>query len=497
MSSEEKLPRWRVALFSLPAIPISALGLPIVVYLPPFYVADMGLSLTLVGTIFMVARFWDIFTDPVLGILSDRFPSRWGRRRHWIVLSAPILMIASYMLFMPGDPLSGMALFSWINGLWSILGTTTTPDTASYLFGWMVILYIGWTLITISHMSWGAELSQDYDERSVIQGWREFALIFGMFTVLALPAIIEWVQGDAGGRERVAAMGWFILILLPITIFLAVWLVPERAHKTQTQFDVREAWKILLSNRLLQRVLVADLLVGVGPAITGSLYIFFATYVMGLPQYASLLLLIYFVAGFAGIPAWIKLATVTGKHRTLAYAMIYGALSLPLVLFFPRESFWWLLFGNTAYGIAYGAGSFLLRSVMADVVDYDNLETGEQRTGLYYSLLTMTGKVGAALAIGITYPMLDWIGFVAETGANSPETLNQLLYIYVGFPAFFMLSAAAVMWKFPLNREQQQLLRSRLALRDQHAHDEHPMSDAAAAVAQVGSAGGIADKPAD
>jgi len=72
----------------------------------------MGLSLALVGTIFMVARFWDIFTDPVLGILSDRFPSHWGRRRHWIVLSAPILMIASYMLFMPGDPLSGMAPFS-------------------------------------------------------------------------------------------------------------------------------------------------------------------------------------------------------------------------------------------------------------------------------------------------------------------------------------------------------------------------------------------------
>ena len=271
MSNTDKLPRWRVALFSLPAIPISALGLPIVVYLPPFYAEDMGLSLTLVGTIFMVARFWDIFTDPVLGILSDRYPSRWGRRRHWIVLSAPILMVSSYMLFMPSTPLAGMGMFSWINDFWSFFGATTeSSDTASYLFGWMIILYIGWTLITISHMSWGAELSPDYDERSMIQGWREFALIFGMFTVLALPAVIEWVQDGAGGRERVAAMGWFIIILLPITIAAAVWLVPERPQKQQSNFDVKAAWKILVSNRMLQRVLVADLLVGIGPSITAQ-----------------------------------------------------------------------------------------------------------------------------------------------------------------------------------------------------------------------------------
>ncbi len=495
--TDTPLSRWRVAMFALPSIPISALGLPIVVYLPPFYAEEMGLSLTLVGTIFMIARFWDIFTDPILGVLSDRFPSRWGRRRHWIVLSAPFLILSSLMLFMPSEPLTGMWMFSWLGDLSAQILGQRPSDVALYLMGWMVILYIGWTLITISHMSWGAELSTDYDERSAIQGWREFALIFGMFTVLALPAIIEGVQEHTAGRDRVAAMGWFIVLLLPITIGLATWLVPERAVEKKSSFELRKAWKILVSNRLLQRVLVADLLVGVAPAITGSLYIFFASYAMGLPKYASLLLLIYFIAGFAGIPAWIRLSELSGKHRTLAYAMIYGAITLPLVLFMPRESFWWLFFGNTFYGIAYGAGSFLLRSVMADVTDYDNLETGEQRTGLYYSLLTMTAKVASAMAVGITYPLLDWIGFVPEPGANSPETLQHLLYIYTGFPALFMVAGAAVMWNFPLDREQQRLLREKIAARDLHAHDEHVVSDAAAAVTQLGSAGTIYDRPAD
>ena len=470
--SKGRVTRLQIGAFGLPSIPISALGLPIVVYLPPFYGHDMGLSLTVVGTVFMMARFWDVFTDPVLGMVSDRFPSRWGRRRHWIVIAAPLLMLSAYMLFMPEPPVTWM-----------------------YLAGWMFFLYIGWTLITISHMSWGAELSTDYDERSTIQGMREFLLIFGMFTVLALPAIIENTTNGAGGPEKVAAMGWFIIILLPITVGLAVWFAPEYPSAPHQQIPWKRAWTIIAKNRLLQRVLVADLLVNIAPAITGSLYIFFAAYVMELPKAASLLLLVYFVAGFVGIPGWIRLSHMTGKHKTLAIAMVYGAVTLPLVVFFPRGEFWWLFVGNSLYGVAYGAGSFLLRSIMADVIDIDYLESGQRRTGLYYSLLSMTAKVGAALAVGITYPLLDLIQFTPG-GTNSPETLNQFMGMYVTLPAIVMLAAAVIMWRFPLDKKAQNELRERIEARD-GKHASHDASDAAAAVAQVGTAGGIADRPAE
>lgn len=471
--NQRRVTRLQIGAFGLPSIPISALGLPIVVYLPPFYGHDMGLSLTVVGTVFMMARFWDVFTDPVLGMLSDRYPTRWGRRRHWIVISAPILIISAYMLFMPSPPVT------WV-----------------YLAGWMFFLYIGWTLITISHMSWGAELSADYDERSTIQGVREFLLIFGMFTVLALPAVIENVsEAGAGGAEKVAAMGWFIIVLLPVTIGLAVWLTPEFPSAPHQQIPWKRAWAIIAKNRLLQRVLAADLLVNIAPAITGSLYIFFASYVMELPKSASLLLLVYFIAGFVGIPGWIRLSHMAGKHKTLAIAMVYGAVTLPLVVFFPRGEFWWLFIGNSLYGVAYGAGSFLLRSIMADVIDTDYLETGQRRTGLYYSLLSMTAKVGAALAVGITYPLLDLIEFTPGA-ENTPETLNLFMAMYVTLPAIVMLAAAVVMWRFPLDRKAQLDLRRKIEERD-GAHASHNASDAAAAVAQVGSAGGIADQPAD
>lgn len=472
--AENRVSKLKIGAFSLPSIPISALGLPLVVYLPAFYSREVGLSLTLVGMIFMLVRLGDVFVDPLVGVFTDKFPARWGRRRHWLVISVPLLMVSCYLLFMP---LPGAG--------------------AVYLTVVLFIVYCGYSLSSITHMSWGAELSADYNERSTIQGAREFALIFGMFTVLTLPAIIENAAGGHGdGFLKMAAMGWFIIILLPVTIGIAVWMVGERKHvQPSHHVPFAEAWGIIIRSKVLQRMLVADLFVAIAPSITGALYIFFTAQVFGLAQSASLLLLIYFVAGFIGVPFWIRVAHRFSKHRALSIAMIYGAIVLPMVLLFPRGEFWWLFLGFTLYGLAYGAGSFLLRSVMADVTDYDNLQTGQQRTGLYFSLLSLTGKVGSALAVGITYPILDFIGFDAK-GTNTPETLNQLAALYVVLPSIFMLAAAWVMWKFPLDRAAQEDIRRQLTERDQ-AHAEHNATEAAAAVVTMGTAGGLADNPAD
>ena len=240
-----------IAAFVSPAIPLSALGLPLLVYLPPFYAEEMGLGLSLVGTIFMITRFWDVFTDPVLGILSDKITTPLGRRRHWIILSVPILMICVYKVFMP-----------------------QAPVTFFYLLFWMLFLYVGWTLLSISHMSWGAELSSDYYERARIQGWREFALVFGMLAVLILPTILEQT-GSIDAGNKVAAMGWFTIVLLPITVAIAVCNVKERPVTPPPQLGLLKSTSLLFKNKLLMRVLLANLMTGLAPGIIGSIYIFF------------------------------------------------------------------------------------------------------------------------------------------------------------------------------------------------------------------------------
>ncbi|MBT8115246.1 MAG: MFS transporter, partial [Arenicella sp.] len=112
--------------------------MPFSMYAPPFFAAEMGLGLAAVGTIFMIARLWDLISDPLMGIVSDRIPSRWGRRRHWIVLSVPLLMVATVLVMFPN----------------SISGTY---GNTLYLLSSLFFLYIGYTMLTISHISWGAE----------------------------------------------------------------------------------------------------------------------------------------------------------------------------------------------------------------------------------------------------------------------------------------------------------------------------------------------------
>lgn len=431
---------WRIAAFCTPAIPISALGLPLVVHLPNFYAAEIGVSAAVVGLVMMALRFWDVFTDPVLGAAGDRYQSRWGRRRHWIVISVPIIMISVFFLFMPMKDVG-----------------------ASYLAGWLFILYVGWTLITISHMSWGAELSPDYHERSSIQGWREFALVAGSIAVLGVPSLLEAFMDEVSRGMAMQAMGVFVLILLPLTVGLAVSTVGERPAPPKEPIHWEKAWKAIRTNRPLRLLLAADFLQASATAITATLYFWFVPLVLGLPAQANTLLLIYFVSGVAGVPLWIRISHRFGKHKTFSSAMVYGAAVLPILFFLPQGWYWLAAFGFVLYGVAYGASSFLLRSMMADITDHDELETGQKKTGLFYALLSMTSKVGYAIAAGVTLPIIELIGIsTVSPESNTPGALFALKCLYILPPAALFGLSAWMMWRYPLDQNAQEELRAGL-----------------------------------
>lgn len=430
--SQQPLGRAKLTAYSLPSIPIAAVGLPLLVHIPPFYVSQMGLSLELVGFLFMVARFWDVFTDPVLGILSDRIETKWGRRRHWIVVSVPIMLVSVYMLFIPTAPVSGF-----------------------YLIFWLFILYAGWTLLTISHSSWGAELSRDYHERNRIQGAKEIALVFGVITVLMLPVFIDFFTTEGKEAKRVATMGWFMIVLLPIAVWIAVSKVGEMETPRPEHIPFRKAIEALVSNQPLRVILAADILLGISFGMHSGTFLFLCSHVLRLDNMSGIFLLCYVGSGIAFIPIVLKLTHRWDKHKTASNLMLLGAASVVPVLLLPPENVGLALVCFTLFGITSSSSSFLFRSMVADVADQDAVETGQQRTGLYYSVVSMTSKVGGAMAIWISYSILAIIGF-DPNAINPPETLLGLRLVYAG-PTVISCLLAFMFFRFYTLTEEVQI----------------------------------------
>ena len=432
----------RLAGFASPAFAMAALGLPVVVVLPPLY-AELGISLTVVGTIFMVARFFDVFTDPVFGVLGDRVRTPWGRRRPAIVVGMPVLLLGAVGLFLPSDPPSEFMLLASL-----------------------LVLYLGWTLLTLSHTAWAAELSDDYDQRSHIMGALQAWGLAGAVLVILIPALMDYLWPAGGMRLRAEAMGWLIIVSLPVLFAVALASTREPAIRREPKLDWRRAVGSILENRGLRRILLADLLLGVQGGINGSVHFFFIAQVLLLPQAASLYLVVLFLTGLLCVPVFVRLSERFGKHRTLCYAALQSSLATGAFFVVPAESFGWVLLIYVMVGVNFGAKDLLLRSMMADVIDQDRVNVDAERSALYYSALSLTSKIGLALAVGIVYPVLDLIGFTVG-GANDPDTLDGVRWLVAGSPTLITLCVAWIMWRFPIGREEQRALRAELAERRQ------------------------------
>ncbi len=427
--------------YALPAIPTAALALPLTVYVAPFYAVQVGLGTGLVGFLFFAVRLVDIAFDPLIGLAGDRTETRWGRRRPWLVGIVPPMLAVLYAFFNPPQ----------------------RPD-ALYLTLCLIAVYLGFSVLTISHMAWGAELSSAYHERSRIAGARQIAFIAGMLLVLVLPAILE-LRFGAGARQKVAAMGWFVIAALPLAIGLAVSLAGEPRHPPPSGFGARAAWAWLRCSRILRAVLAADLAIGLATSIPAALYVFLVEGTLELKQ-SSTLLLCYFVAGLVGAPVWIRLSYSFGKHRTLAGAALFGSATLPLFLLIPRDGTGGALafLITIVFGLSYSAGPVLLPAIMGDVVDQGTIETGGRRAGAAFALLTLTDKLGYALSVGIAYPLLDLMGYSGARGAsNSIEALMGMLFLFVAVPMALLVMTAMLLWRFPLGEQEQLKVRTRLA----------------------------------
>lgn len=431
-----------VLAFACAYLPFAALTLSVAVQLPRFFATHLGVGLA-VGGLFGLVRLIDIPLDPALGVAMDRTRSRLGRYRLWMMASAPILMVALYMLYQAQPGVSRI-----------------------YIVGWLLVMYLGMSILLLSGNAWASVLATTYKERSRIFGVMAGLGVLGAIVVLLIPIVAS--RRGVGEAEAVRMVGWFLFALVPVTVAVTTLFTRERPVKADSEhFALRDYLGLLARGNVL-RLVCADFCVTLGPGWMAALYLFFFEDSRGFSTTnANLLLMIYILAGLVGAPATAWLANKLSKHRALIVTTSGYSLMLVLIFVLPRGAFLpaapaMFLAGALAAGFV-----VMIRSITADVGDEIRLEQGKQQIGLLYALTSATTKAAGALAITLTFTVLGLIGYNPKEGAvNGPAQIHGLELAYTIGPIVFVMLGGACFLGYKLSAARHAEIRRQLDERD-------------------------------
>ncbi len=445
MTPAQTLSRRTLALYALPNVSYSVAALPLALFVPAYYADDLGLPLAQVGAAIAASRVLDVVTDPLMGQLSDRMRTRFGRRKPWIALGTPILLLSLWQLFVPGG-----------RGEASILG----------LFGWTALLFVGFTIIDVPFKAWGAELSRDYGERSRVAAWRE-AFGFGGQVALLLLLLALAQYGLARAEQQLYWIAIAIVTTLPVLVTLALAFVaePPPSERAQAQLRLGAGLRLVAANPAFVRMIAAVLLFVSGVVVQGTLHRLVLTHVFARADLFPVMIFAENALTLAAVPLWLRLSYRIEKHRAIALAALWIALFSLALPFFARESVIPFVVCMVLRGSSFASILFLSNSLAADVVDFDEVASGQQRTGLYFGVFGMVTKAAIALGVLIATALPAAFGFDPGRESPSESATLGLLGVYGFLPGALMAAGAHFLWRFPLTREVQEGLRARLESR--------------------------------
>jgi GPH family glycoside/pentoside/hexuronide:cation symporter len=429
--------------FSVATFPVSALGVALFVYLPPYLAGHLGVPLATIGFVWATVRLVDLSVDPVLGHVMDRTRTRFGRYRAWLAVGAPILMVAVYKLFMAPRGIG-----------------------SSYILLWLFVLYLGISILTLSQWAWGATLAREYHERS-----RVFGVLTAVGVGAAVVTLLIPVAGPMLGLDNdasVRAMGWFVIAVTPIAVGITFWRTPERLNvNAREEFAYRDYLAVIAKPEVI-RLFLCQMALVLGPGWMSAMYLFYFRDILGFttPE-ATLLLLVYILAGVVGAPLTARAARRLGKHQTLMATTTAFSLGLLGVLVVPKANvgaaipvMFWCGFMAAGFGL-------MVSAMMADVGDEIRLHQGQERMSLLYAVLTFAAKLAAAGAISLTFPLLAELGYNATKGAhNTAVALSGLQWAFLAGPLLFVTLGGVCVWGWKLDAARHADVREKLDARD-------------------------------
>ena len=436
------LSRAAIWAFGLVALPLSTIGLPLTIYLAPFYAGEMGLSLAALGTAMMLARVVDIGVDPFIGVASDRMRSRFGRRKPFLVVGALVVIVGMVMLF---NPPQGVGL--------------------AYFLGWLAVMYAGFSLVQVTHRAWGAQLSPDYHERTHISSVRQFFSTGGLIVSTLVPAL---VLGQAGAKSSdvLTALSVMMAIVLPITVALNLYLTPEPAAgplPPRQPIAWKGLWRALRRNGPLRCILLVLFIGFSAETFRQTLTVFYARDVIGVKN-IGLIYVYYFISAFVGVPAWRWFAKLTSKHHALCAGMVIAiATNLGLYMLGRGDvALFTAMF--IVKGFCFGALDLLPAAMLADAADVDTAITRKSRVGMLFAVSGVVTNLGQAVGQGLSLNALGWIDYKAA-GETSEAALSQLRVLYALVPSVVLAVALVIGLRYGLDATRHERIRLRVQRR--------------------------------
>lgn len=422
--------------YALPAVPLAALTLPLYIIVPTFYSESLGLPLASVGAALLAVRLADAVSDPLIGWVGDKWRPAIGRRKALFLASIPICALAAIMLFWP-------------------------PVTAGigYVLLWGLVLSIGYTAAILPYQAWGAEMAGEYRERSRIAAFREGFTLLGTLVAIALPFAIGFE--DPASLHGLAVLGLTVAGLLFVTGAVTVTRVAEPRDHSKTSVGLRRGIAVMAGNGPFRRFIVAYLFNGLANAVPATLFLYFVSDRLGVPEMRGPLLFLYFACGLAGVPLALAAASRLGKHRAWSIAMIATCAVFATAPLIGEGNVLAFALVCAATGLALGFDLSLPAAIQADIIDEDTAESSEQRSAQYFAAWSLTTKLALALGVGISFPLLSLFGFEPGT-QNAAGSLLALAIVYGWVPIVLKGVAIWLMWGFPLDEIRQKALRARI-----------------------------------
>jgi len=417
-----------------------------------FFTSVAGLNPALAGGVLLFGRLWDAINDPLVGWLSDRTRSPMGRRFPWMLVGAVPLSICFVLL-------------------WTVPPIETQWGLFSYYATLSLFAFAALTSVQLPYTALAAELSDDYDERTALIGMKSAFSIGGSILGLVMAQIVFDRVANPEDQYNLlgklsASLAVFMIVICVMGTYRRYWQVQANRPQLTPQLRSMSLWAEIRSvfrNAAFRKILGLYLCGWIGIQLTAAMLPYFVDAWMGLSEshFARMALTVQGTA-IAMVIVWERIARLSGKRTVFLLGAPLATIALTtLITIQPGEVILMYLLGVLA-GVGVATMYMVPFSMLPDVVDLDELQTGLRREGLYFSAVVFLQKLGIAVALFASGTLLDLTGFAANAASQPIQALWAIRLLIGPLPAVLLLGSIWFAYRYPIDRERHQQILSAL-----------------------------------